>query len=152
VNGDPWTWRIDSGGFLGVANRRIASAMIDEDGIRQRWESIGCKLDERGRRLFAAAEVEAAGYGALAIVSKITGIARSTINRGEDDLGEGPLLGGCFSGVVFLAMGLILQRGRRIIQVYGASYRLSACAANVPCSVLPGASLGQRPLQPLFGL
>jgi len=65
--------------------------MIDEDGIRQRWESIGCKLDERSRRLFAAAEVEAAGYGALAIVSKITGIARSTINRGEDDLGEGPL-------------------------------------------------------------
>jgi hypothetical protein len=65
--------------------------MIDENGIRQRWESIGCKLDERGRRLFAAAEVEAAGYGALAIVSKITGIARSTINRGEDDLGEGPL-------------------------------------------------------------
>ena len=65
--------------------------MIDEDGIRQRWESIGCKLDERGRRLFAAAEVVAAGYGALAIVSKITGIARSTINRGEDDLGEGPL-------------------------------------------------------------
>jgi Rhodopirellula transposase DDE domain len=65
--------------------------MIDEDGIRQRWESIGCKLDERGRRLLAAAEVEAAGYGALAIVSKITGIARSTINRGEDDLGEGPL-------------------------------------------------------------
>jgi Rhodopirellula transposase DDE domain len=65
--------------------------MVDEDGIRQRWESIGCKLDERSRRLFAAAEVEAAGYGALAIVSKITGIARSTINRGEDDLGEGPL-------------------------------------------------------------
>jgi hypothetical protein len=65
--------------------------MIDEDGIRRRWESIGCKLDERGRRLFVAAEVEAAGYGALAIVSKITGIARSTINRGEDDLGEGPL-------------------------------------------------------------
>ena len=57
---DPWAWRIDSGGFPGVANRRIASAMIDEDGIRQRWESIGCKLGERGRRLFAAAEVEAA--------------------------------------------------------------------------------------------
>ena len=65
--------------------------MIDEDGISQRWESIGCKLDERGRRLFAAAEVQAAGYGALAIVSRITGIARSTINRGEDDLDEGPL-------------------------------------------------------------
>ena len=65
--------------------------MIDEDGIRQRWEQMGAKLDERGRRLFAANEVQAAGYGSLAIVSAITGIARSTINRGEDDLDEGLL-------------------------------------------------------------
>lgn len=68
--------------------------MIDEDGIKLRWEAIGCKLDERGRRLFAAAEVQAAGYGALVVVSKITGIARSTINRGEDDLDTGPLPNG----------------------------------------------------------
>ena len=65
--------------------------MINEDGIRQRWESIGRKLDERGQRLHAASEVQAAGHGALAIVSSITGLARSTINRGEDDLDEGPL-------------------------------------------------------------
>ena len=65
--------------------------MIDEDGIRQRWEQMGAKLDERGRRLFVANEVQAAGHGGLAIVSAITGIARSTINRGEDDLDEGPL-------------------------------------------------------------
>jgi hypothetical protein len=65
--------------------------MLDENGIRQRWESIGSKLDERERRLWAAAEVEAAGYGGLAVVSRITGIARSTINRGEDDLEAGPL-------------------------------------------------------------
>ena len=65
--------------------------MIDENGIQQRWESIGSKLGERERRLWAAAEVEAAGYGGLAVVSRITGIARSTINRGEDDLEEGPL-------------------------------------------------------------
>ena len=56
-----------------------------------RWETLGCKLDERGQRLFAANEVRAAGHGALIIVSKITGLARSTINRGEDDLEEGPL-------------------------------------------------------------
>ena len=68
--------------------------MIDKDSIKLRWELIGCKLDERGRRLFAAAEVQAAGYGALAVVSKITGIARSTINRGEDDLDAGPLPNG----------------------------------------------------------
>jgi hypothetical protein len=65
--------------------------MIDRDGIRLRWETLGCKLDERGQRLFAANEVLAAGHGALAVVSEITGLARSTINRGEDDLEEGLL-------------------------------------------------------------
>jgi hypothetical protein len=65
--------------------------MIDRSGIKLRWQTLGCKLDERGQRLFAANEVRAAGHGALAIVSQITGLARSTINRGEDDLDEGPL-------------------------------------------------------------
>ena len=65
--------------------------MIDEDAIRQRWEAVGSKLDERGRRLFAAGEVRTAGWGGLAVVSKITGLARSTINRGEDDLDVKPL-------------------------------------------------------------
>jgi hypothetical protein len=35
------------------------------------------RLDERGRRLFAAAEVRAAGRGGLVIVSTITGLARN---------------------------------------------------------------------------
>lgn len=65
--------------------------MIDEDGIRQRWEAIGSKLDERGRRLFAAAEVRAAGWGGLEAVARVTGLARSRINRGEDDLDGEPL-------------------------------------------------------------
>jgi len=65
--------------------------MIDVHAIRQRWEAVSAKLDERGRRLFAAIEVRTAGRGGLAIVSKITGLARSTINRGEDDLGAEPL-------------------------------------------------------------
>jgi hypothetical protein len=68
--------------------------MIDKDGIRQRWEAVGSKLDERGQRLFAAAEVRAAGWGGLAIVHAITGLARSTINRGEDDLDAEPLAKG----------------------------------------------------------
>ena len=68
--------------------------MIDEGAIRHRWETVGSKLDERGRRLFAAAEVQAAGYGGLAVVSRITRLARSTINRGEDDLGGAPLAKG----------------------------------------------------------
>ena len=57
--------------------------MIDENAIRQRWEAVGSKLDERGRRLFAAGEARSAGWGGLAALSKITGLARSTINRGK---------------------------------------------------------------------
>ena len=60
--------------------------MIDENAIRQGWEAVGSKLDERGRRLFAAGEAGSAGWGGLAALSKITGLARSTINRGKNDL------------------------------------------------------------------
>jgi hypothetical protein len=68
--------------------------MIDEGGIQYRWNTVGSKLDERGRRLFAAAEVRTAGWGGLSVVSRITGLARSTINRGEDDLDAKPLAKG----------------------------------------------------------
>jgi len=60
--------------------------MIDRHGIQMRWEADGSKRDERGRRLFAASEVRAAGRGGLAAVSEITGLARSTIGRGLKDL------------------------------------------------------------------
>ena len=40
--------------------------------IRLRWDAVGSRLDERGRRLFAAAEVRSAGRGGLVIVSKIS--------------------------------------------------------------------------------
>jgi hypothetical protein len=43
-------------------------------------------LDERGRRRFAAAEAMAAGHGGVSLVSQVTGIARSTINRGLVEL------------------------------------------------------------------
>src|SRR5215470_10666969 len=65
--------------------------MIDREAIRQRWEADGSKRDERGRRLFAASEACAAGWGGLAAVSSITGLARSTIDRGLKDL-DGPAL------------------------------------------------------------
>ena len=65
--------------------------MIDREGVRQRWEADGSKRDERGRRLFAASEARAAGWGGLAAVSAITGLARSTIERGLKDLDAPPL-------------------------------------------------------------
>src|SRR5208282_3998570 len=77
-----------------VGERGKVGRMIDEDAIRQRWETVGSKLDERGRRLFAACEVRSAGWGGLATVLRVTRLARSTINRGEDDLDAEPLAKG----------------------------------------------------------
>jgi hypothetical protein len=60
--------------------------MIDEKAIRLRYEALSAVLDERGRRRFASAEALAAGRGGVSAVSKITGIARSTIDRGLVEL------------------------------------------------------------------
>ena len=60
--------------------------MIDGTLIRSRFEAMRPRLDERGRRLFCAAEARSVGYGGVSVVARATGIARSTINRGLKDL------------------------------------------------------------------
>jgi len=60
--------------------------MIDETAIRLRYEALRPSLDERGRRLFAAAEARAAGVGGVSAVARATGVARSTIDRGLKEL------------------------------------------------------------------
>ena len=67
-----------------------ASGMIDENAIRARYAAIKDRLDERGRRLFVAAEKAAAGPGGTAAVFRATGVARSTIIRGAKDLTAAP--------------------------------------------------------------
>jgi DDE family transposase len=62
--------------------------MIEVDAIRQRFSAVSPFLDERGRRVVAAAEAAAAGYGGIAAVSAATGIAASTIGRGLRELSE----------------------------------------------------------------
>jgi hypothetical protein len=62
--------------------------MIDSDGVRERFGLLSPHLDERGRRLFAATEANSAGYGGIAAVSRITGIAPSTIGRGRNELAQ----------------------------------------------------------------
>jgi len=52
------------------------------DLLRQRFDALDPVLDEQARRRFAAAEARALGHGGVTLVSKVTGIARSTINRG----------------------------------------------------------------------
>jgi hypothetical protein len=66
--------------------------MIDSDRISQRFALLSPHLDERERRLFAATEANGAGYGGIAAVARITGIAPSTIGRGRDDLAGGERL------------------------------------------------------------
>jgi len=69
--------------------------MIDSAPIRERFADLSSQLDERRRRLFAASEASAAGYGGIAAVTRATGIAPSTIGRGLKDLNdEAPLAAG----------------------------------------------------------
>ncbi len=62
--------------------------MIDPDPIRGRFSALSLHLNERERRLLAATEASAAGYGGIAAVSQATGIAASTIGRGLKDLSD----------------------------------------------------------------
>ena len=67
--------------------------MIDESPLRIRYEAVRSSLDERSRRLSAAAEAKAAGYGGIAAASRVTKLARSTIGRGLKDLRDPGSLG-----------------------------------------------------------
>ena len=95
--------------------------MIDHVAIQRRWNRVKGSLDERGRRLFAAAEVETAGWGGLKVVADVTGLARSTINRGADELDDEPLpkgktrrAGGGRKSVVANDPGLVLELKRLV--------------------------------------
>jgi hypothetical protein len=57
-------------------------------GIRRRYAELSPVLDERGRRRFAGTEARAYGYGGVSVVARITGMARSTINRGVEEIEE----------------------------------------------------------------
>ncbi len=56
--------------------------MTQRQLIRQKYRMFQHSLDERSRRLWAAAEAQALGYGGTSVVARATGISRSTIVRG----------------------------------------------------------------------
>ena len=60
--------------------------MIDPSPIRARFASLSPHLDERERRLLAATEARLAGYGGMAVVTRATWVAASTMGRGLRDL------------------------------------------------------------------
>jgi hypothetical protein len=68
--------------------------MAEASVIGERFAAVGRGLNERSRRLFAAAEAKTAGHGGIAATSRATGIARSTIGRGLKDLNAPETLSG----------------------------------------------------------
>ena len=63
--------------------------MIDEAAIGERFRVLAGELNERQRRLWAAAEARSAGYGGISAVVRATGISESTVLRGLADLDSG---------------------------------------------------------------
>jgi hypothetical protein len=69
--------RIDSGGFTWIVPGYLGR-MIDGHAIRLRWEADGSKRDERGKRVFAASEARAAGWGGVAGVAVLSPMVSTT--------------------------------------------------------------------------
>ncbi len=59
-----------------------------EQSIARKYKALSADLDERARRLWAAAETRELGYGGAAVVHRATGLDPKTICRGKRDLRE----------------------------------------------------------------
>ncbi len=71
--------------MVSLAEREQAQAR-ERQRLAQVFVALGPVLDERTRRLVAAAEAQAVGRGGVTLVAEVTGIARSTLRRGLDEL------------------------------------------------------------------
>ena len=60
-----------------------------EASIVEKYVAVEPFLDERTRRLWAAAESRAIGYGGDAVVSSATGLSRTTIRKGRREIEAG---------------------------------------------------------------
>jgi len=60
-----------------------------EAAVRLRFAQVASVLDERKRRLWAAAEAKAVGYGGVSLVARATGLTRPTIHAGSKELASG---------------------------------------------------------------
>jgi hypothetical protein len=66
----------------------VVDATSAERSIRQRYVGLSPVLNEHSLRRFVATEAESYGHGGVSVVSRITGIARSTISRGLKEIAE----------------------------------------------------------------
>lgn len=66
--------------------------MNTPDPLTQKWAALLPLLDERARRLVAANEAKALGYGGVSKISRAFGLSRKTIDKGIRELEEGVAL------------------------------------------------------------
>jgi hypothetical protein len=66
----------------------VSGGVGAEQGIKQRYEGLAPVLNEQSLRRFVATEAQSYGRGGVSVVSRITGIARSTISRGMKEITE----------------------------------------------------------------
>jgi len=67
--------------------------MADEKQIARRFALLASEMDERMRRLFAAAESLTIGYGGVSMVSRATGVSRRAIDTGIEELEQARRMG-----------------------------------------------------------
>ena len=63
--------------------------MISQDtvnNIRVKYKALQSEMDERGRRMWAAAETTSLGHGGVVAVARATGLAESTIRAGRREM------------------------------------------------------------------
>src|SRR6202166_3489832 len=64
----------------------LYSWIVNHESVRLRFRSLSSFLDERMRRLVAAAESAAIGYGGVSAVARATGVSRRAITEGMKEL------------------------------------------------------------------
>ncbi|EQD77988.1 rhodopirellula transposase, partial [mine drainage metagenome] len=60
--------------------------------VRAKYHSFAPELTERSRRFWAATEALSLGRGGIGIVARATGLSRSTISRGLQEVRSGERL------------------------------------------------------------
>jgi transposase len=67
--------------------------MTREAEIQAKFDALYPVMDERMRRLWAGVEAEAFGAGGIAVVARATGMSRTTIRAGRDEVRDGLVAG-----------------------------------------------------------
>lgn len=89
----------------------------DETSVGDKYFVLQKVLGERARRLWAATEAKTFGFGGVSLVANQTGLARSTIYRGLDELKQ--IEADCYADIAELGCDRRPGAGRKsIVEVY----------------------------------